>query len=181
MENKNSETIALYGGSFDPPHIGHEAIVRALLKFKEIEKVVIMPTFLNPFKSKSHAPSNLRLKWLRKIFSSYKNVYIDNFEVNQNKKVSTIVSVQYLLKKYKKIYLVVGADNLASLHKWDRYIELKDLVTFIIAPRDDIKIPDEFLKLDKIINVSSTQMREHIDISKLSTECAKEISKFYKE
>ena len=46
------DTIALFGGSFDPPHIGHEAVVKALKDFKEIDKIIIMPTFLNPFKSK---------------------------------------------------------------------------------------------------------------------------------
>jgi len=181
MENKTEETIALFGGSFDPPHHGHEAIVRALLKFKDVQKVVIMPTFLNPFKSKSHAPSNLRLKWLKEIFSSYKNVYIDNFEVQQNNKVSSIVSVKYLLKKYKKIYLVIGADNLLSLNKWDRYNELKELVTFVIAHRDNIEIPQEFLSLKMDENISSSYLRENIDISKLPKECAVEISKYYKE
>jgi nicotinate-nucleotide adenylyltransferase len=85
------ETIALFGGSFDPPHIGHVAIVRALLHFRDVNKVVIMPTYINPFKQKAHAPATLRLAWLQKIFSSYENVEIDDFEVNHVQKVSTIV------------------------------------------------------------------------------------------
>ena len=79
------ETIALFGGSFDPPHIGHEAIVKAILDLEYIDKVVVMPTFLNPFKSKSHASSQLRLRWLREIFLSYKNVEINSYEVDLNK------------------------------------------------------------------------------------------------
>ncbi len=175
------ETIALFGGSFDPPHIGHEAIVKALLNFQDVDKVVIMPTFLNPFKSKSFASSTLRLKWLQEIFASYTNVEIDNYEVQQKKKVPSIISVKHLLRKYQKIYLVIGADNLASLDKWYRFDELKKLVTFVVVHRDKIDIPENFLYLNVHENISSTILREEPDISKLPTKCALEIIKFYKE
>ena len=79
------DTIALFGGSFDPPHIGHEAIVKALIKFKDIDKIVVMPTFLNPFKSHFYAPAALRLEWLREIFREYKNVEISDYEVLQKR------------------------------------------------------------------------------------------------
>lgn len=175
------ETIALFGGSFDPPHIGHEAIVRAVLDLKFIDKVVIMPTFLNPFKSKSHAPSQLRLKWLKEIFSSYNNVEVNSYEVDLNKKVPSIESVKHLLKKYKKIYLIIGADNLESLPKWRRYEELKNLVTFIIISRDKIRVPESFLTLNVQKDISSTKLRESMDISQLPKKCAVQISKYYKE
>lgn len=175
------ENIALFGGSFDPPHVGHEMIVKALLEFKDIDKVVIMPTFLNPFKSKAHAPSQLRLKWLKEIFGSYQNVLIDDFEVKQKQKVPTIQSVEYLLKKYEKIYLVIGADNLSSLHKWDKYDELKSMVTFVVAHRDKIEIPEDFIDLNVNVDISSTQLREHLELSKLPQKCAKKIAKYYKD
>jgi len=175
------KTIALFGGSFDPPHIGHEAIVKAVLNFKEVEEVVIMPTFLNPFKSKSHAPSNLRLKWLKEIFSEFQHVIVDSYEVDSNKKVSSIQSVKHLLKKYEKIYLIIGADNLSSLHKWDSFDELKELVTFVVAQRDNIEIPQNFIKLKVNADISSTELRRNMDISQLPKRCAEEIMKFYKE
>ena len=175
------DTIALFGGSFDPPHIGHEAVVKALSKLKNIDKIIVMPTFLNPFKSKFYAPSSLRVKWLKEIFSEYKNVEICDFEVKQQKQVPTIESIKYLLKKYKKIYLVVGADNIAYLHKWHNYDELKELVTFVVASRDAIDIPNEFLKIDVDEKTSSTELRDNIQISKLPKKCAQEIYKYYKE
>jgi len=175
------ETIALFGGSFDPPHIGHEAIVKALEEFKDIDKVIIMPTFLNPFKSKFYAPASLRVAWLKKIFSGYKNVEVSDYEVLQKKQVPTITTVKHLLKSYKKIYLVIGADNLALLEKWNSYNELKKLITFIVIPRDNIEIPEHFLRLDVDEKISSTKLRECIEISKLPKKCAKEIYNFYKE
>ncbi|MEA2092127.1 MAG: nicotinate (nicotinamide) nucleotide adenylyltransferase, partial [Campylobacterota bacterium] len=150
------KTIALFGGSFDPPHIGHEAIVKALLDIEYIDKVIVMPTFLNPFKSQSFAPPGLRLKWLKGIFDGYNRVEVSDYEVKQKQKVPTIKSVKHFLKEYKKIYLVIGADNLASLKRWKNYAELKELVTFIVASRDNIEIPKEFLTLKRDEKISST-------------------------
>ena len=175
------ETIALFGGSFDPPHIGHEAIVREALKLEDIDKVVVMPTFLNPFKSSFLAPSTLRLKWLKEIFASYEKVEVSSYEVDLEKKVPTVDSVKYLLRRYKKVYLIIGADNLKALDKWYKYDELKTLVTFVVASRDEIEIPDNFLKLKVEEDISSTKLRENIDISKISKICSEEITKLYKE
>ncbi len=175
------KTIALFGGSFDPPHIGHEAIVKAIVNFRDVDKVVIMPTFLNPFKELSHAPSDVRLRWLRKIFSEFKNVEVSSYEVDQNKKVPTIQTVLHLLKNYEKIYLIIGADNLSSLHKWHSFTELKKLVNIVIVSRDKIETDDEFLKLDIDVDISSTSLRDKMDVKKLPQKCSKEIEKFYKE
>ncbi len=175
------KTIALFGGSFDPPHIGHESIVKALLNLDYIQKIVVMPTFLNPFKKDFKAPSKLRFEWLQKIFNKFENVEISDYEVAQNKKVPTIESVKYLLTRYEKIYLVIGADNLNSLETWYKFNELKSKVTFIVATRDDVEIPKDFIKLNVKADVSSTSLRENIDKAQLPKECAQEIYNYYKE
>jgi len=174
-------TIALYGGSFDPPHIGHKAIIEALEELDYIDEIIIMPTFLNPFKSESHAPSELRFKWLKEIFKEFKNVKIDRFEVEQNRQVPTIESVKYLLKTYKDVYLVIGADNLASLENWNSYQQLKDLVTFIVASRDNIVVNKKFIQLSVDEKISSSELRDKIEISMLPKECATEIEQYYKK
>lgn len=134
------KNIALYGGSFDPPHIGHEAVVKALLDLNYIDKIIIMPTFLNPFKDGSTASSLLRLGWLKEIYSNFKRVSVSSYEVDKNKKVPTIESVEYLLKSYEKVYVVIGADNLEKLQNWNRFTELEKLVTFIVAQRNGVEI-----------------------------------------
>jgi len=178
---KENLTIALYGGSFDPPHIAHKAIVEALEELSYIDKIIIMPTFLNPFKSESHAPSELRFKWLKEIFKEFKNVKIDRYEVEQNRQVPTIESVKYLLKTYKDIYLVIGADNLASLKEWNNYQKVKNLVTFIVVPRDKILVDKKFIQLDVDEKISSSELRDNINISMLPQVCAVEIEQYYKK
>ena len=175
------KTIALFGGSFDPPHIAHEAVVREALKINDVDKVVLMPTFLNPFKTNFYASAQQRIEWLQKIFVAQESVEVSSFEVDLNRAVPTIESVQYLLKRYKKIYLIIGADNLEKLSLWQSYKELQTLVTFVVASRDGIEIPEGFISLNVDIDISSTTLRTEIDREKLSPLCAQEIEKFYKE
>jgi nicotinate-nucleotide adenylyltransferase len=174
-------SVALFGGSFDPPHIGHEAVIKALLELKYIDKVVVEPTFLNPFKTEFHAPSELRLEWLRAIFSQEKNVIVDDYEVALAKQVPTIETVKHFLEVYEKIFVVIGADNLQTLHKWRDYEELKKKVTFIIATRGATEIPENFIRLDIDEKVSSSSLRENMDKTKLMKIGADEIARYYKE
>lgn len=173
--------IALYGGSFDPPHIGHEAVVKALLDLNYIDKIIIMPTFLNPFKDGSTAPSSLRLDWLKEIYSDFKRVSVSSYEVDKNKKVPTIETVEFLLQTYEKVYVVIGADNLEKLQNWYRFDELEKLVTFIVAQRDGVEISKKFITLGVDEKISSSALRKEIDIAKLSKKMAKKIQQYYKE
>ena len=175
------KTIALFGGSFDPPHIGHVAVVEALEKLKYVDKVVVMPTFLNPFKSTSCASAELRFEWLMEIFKDFKKVEINKFEIDEKRPVPSIESVKRLLETNKKIYLVIGADNLSSLEDWYCYDELKEMVTFIVATRDNVRIDENFIKLEVDKKISSSQIRQNADALKATTECFKRIKKFYKE
>lgn len=175
------KTVALYGGSFDPPHIGHKAIVDALEKLNFIDEIVVMPTYLNPFKSQFFAPSELRLKWLKEIFEAYKKTSVSDYEVLQQERVPSISTVKYLLQSYKKIFFVIGADNVATLHQWQSYKELKQRVTFIVATRDRHRVSDDFMKIHINQEISSTKLRQEMDITKLPKKCAQEIAQYYKE
>ena len=92
--------IALFGGSFDPPHAGHAAAVKTILSSLKPDLLVIMPSFLNPFKKSFSAPPQLRLRWCRALWSDAPGVEVSDYEISQNRSVPTIQSVKFLLKKY---------------------------------------------------------------------------------
>ena len=93
--------IALFGGSFDPPHAGHDAAVKAILSSLKPDLLVIMPSFLNPFKKSFSAPPQLRLRWCRALWSDTPHVEVSDYEILQNRSVPTIQSVKFLLEKYR--------------------------------------------------------------------------------
>ena len=172
---------AVFGGSFDPPHIGHEQIVHEALKTLHVEKIFVVPAYLNPFKDSFSAPATLRLKWLRNLFKENKKVEVLDYEVRQQKKVPTIETVNYLLKSYDidKIYLIIGADNFKKLPLWKSYDELKSKVEFVVATRDDIILPKELKKIKINVNISSLELRDKFDSSFIPNCIKNEVENFY--
>lgn len=173
--------IALYGGSFDPPHLGHVHVVHAALKTLDINKVIVVPAFVNPFKSGTHAPAELRLAWLQSIFNDEPNVEVSDFEVRQNRAVKSIETVKHFAAAYEKIYFIIGADNLASLKQWHRFDELNTLVTWVVATRDKIEIADTYIQLNVEQPISSSGLREQIEEEHLPKEVADSIKTYYEE
>lgn len=57
--------IALFGGSFDPPHNGHNSVVLEALEKLDIDKLIIMPTYINPFKQSFSADEKQRFLWVK--------------------------------------------------------------------------------------------------------------------
>ena len=70
--------IAIFGGSFDPLHIAHVAIVHSALNKLDIDKLIVVPTYLNPFKNSFYLDPATRLILLQKVFNKIKNVEIPN-------------------------------------------------------------------------------------------------------
>lgn len=174
--------IAVFGGSFDPPHTGHEDIVKEALKSLHVDKFFIVPTYLNPFKKEFFAPSTLRVKWLKKIFTC-KEIEVLDFEVKKERPVPTIETIEYLKTLYpiKKIYLIIGADNLATIESWHRYSELKNMVEFVVASRDETIFSKELKKLPINVKISSSKLRSHMNISFIPHKIADEVIEFYKD
>ena len=172
---------AVFGGSFDPPHIGHEKIIQKALEKLDIDVLFVVPTYLNPFKKKFFAPPHLRYKWVKKLLLPYPKAKLIDYELKQNRPVPTIETIRYLQKNYplEKIYLIIGADNLDTLHKWKDYETLKRLVEFVVVTRDDIPVPDDLQKLKLHANISSTKLREHLDKKLLPESIAEEIWNYY--
>ncbi|MDE5591601.1 MAG: nicotinate (nicotinamide) nucleotide adenylyltransferase [Helicobacter sp.] len=158
--------IAIFGGSFDPPHLGHLEIIKTALEILEIEKLFIIPCFLNPFKKNFFFNPDKRISWLRKLLNDKDSrIEILDFEIKQKKPIHTIETIDFIQATYKptKIYLLLGADNLETLPLWHGYQNLKNKVEFIIAPRHGFKITDSFKILPmQEVAISSTQIREGI-------------------
>ncbi len=172
---------ALFGGTFDPPHVGHEMIVDEVLKALHVEVVFVVPAYLNPFKSEFCAPADVRLGWLHKLFGDNDKIEIVDFEVRQKRAVASIETVKYLLKKYdlEKLYLIIGADNYEKLHMWSGYDELKKLVEFVIASRDGIITPKGLKKIKINANISSSKLRVDLDMSFIPDIIRDEVLAYY--
>ena len=173
--------LALYGGSFDPPHAGHIAIVSEALSVLNVDKVVIVPAWRNPFKSSVIADGTLRYKWLKEIFTSFKKVDISDFEIAQEKSVYTIETVKHFKPLCNEIYLIIGADNLEKLSSWHSFDELNTMVHWVVATRDDIPIPENMIRLTINAPISSSDFRTSGSPLGLEPSIEHKITTYYKE
>jgi len=173
--------LALYGGSFDPPHVGHVRIVTEALKILPVDRLIIVPASRNPFKTTVCANGLVRYKWLETIFSVYKKVEISDFEIRQNRSVPTIETVEYYSKFYDAIYLIIGADNLEKLQQWHRFDELNRRVHWVVATRGEISIPTNMISLNIQEEISSTDFRTSFSSLGLEPIIENEIITYYKE
>ena len=160
------ESVALFGGSFDPPHIGHKSVVEKALTDLDIKKVIVIPTFLNPFKTNSHFSTNQRLSMTRKMFENLSNVQVDDFEIKEEKPTPTAITLKYFQREYDVNYFILGADNLASIDKWYNFRWINEQITWVIATRRGYTLDTSKLRAFKILeidkNISSTEIRNNI-------------------
>tara|TARA_Y100000996_G_C22487539_1_gene628820 strand:- start:224 stop:793 length:570 start_codon:yes stop_codon:yes gene_type:complete len=132
--------ICVFGGAFDPLHLGHEKMISILLS--KFNKVVIMPSKQSPGKKQPGASDLDRLKMLS-LCDSYKNsnLIVDRYEIDSDNKPSySIDSIKYIKNKFKEdnIYLALGLDQLNNLHNWHNIEELLQLVKIICFNRNDL-------------------------------------------
>lgn len=175
--------IAIFGGSFDPPHIGHQTIAKKVIKKLNIDLLVVVPAYLNPHKVKSFLDAKTRFKLLKKLFSKKDKIKVSSFEINQEKSVYSIETIRYMIKKYKpeKVYLIIGADNYKSFDLWDSHEEIRELVTLVVVTRDGFKPlkKDNVKKLKVDIKISSTELRNTFKIKYIPKKIRKDVRKIW--
>ena len=113
--------ILIYGGSFDPVHKGHYAILKAACSYIKPDKVHIFTAYQSPFKEKSPRPFALRKQMAMEALSSiYPHIIFDDFEQEQKRIVYTYETIKRVKKLYPKcqVYLLVGTDCLNDLPRW---------------------------------------------------------------
>ncbi len=172
---------ALFGGSFDPPHLGHKKIIEEALKITN--KIIIVPTYLNPFKNSFKASPEKRLNWVKKSFD-FENIIISSYEIEQKRRVYTIETFEYLSKKYPIKYIIIGADNLINIDKWKNFEKLNSKIIWIIAKRKNQNLDTSKLKNYKIIDInqdiSSTQIRDGKKLEFIDKKIKDEVINEYK-
>ena len=166
MFKDSKESVAVYGGSFDPPHIGHKEVVLEALNVLKINTLIVLPTYLNPFKKDSHFSTTKRLKMTKEMFADFSAVLVSDFEIKEGQTTPTAKSLDHFQKEYEVKYLIVGADNLASIDKWYNFKWINEQITWVIATRRGYDVDTSKLRAFKILeidaNISSTEIRNNI-------------------
>ena len=167
--------IAIYGGSFNPMHIGHEKIVDYVLNNLNMDKIIIIPVGIPSHRENNLEQSYTRLKICKEIFKENKKIEVSDIEIKSEGKSYTYDTLLKLMDLYgenNEFFEIIGEDSLKSLKTWKNYEELLKICKFIVFRRKDdknIQIDEEFLNNKNIIileneyyDMSSTEIRNMV-------------------
>lgn len=132
------QRIGLFGGAFNPVHLGHLLVAQAALEELELEKIFFIPAFQSPFKEeKAHAPAELRLQWLRLALAGCPQWEIDEQEVRRGGVSYTVDTIRNYAVRFPgaRLFWIIGADNVSRLVEWREAAELAKLAEFVVIPR----------------------------------------------
>lgn len=132
------QRIALFGGSFDPVHLGHLLVAQAAREELGLDRLFFVPAAQSPFKpERQPTPARERLRLLRLALASWNWCEIDEQETKRGGVSYTIDTVKDYAARFPKadIFYLVGADHATQLHKWRAAEELARLVQFVVIPR----------------------------------------------
>jgi len=134
-ESAGKKKIGLFFGSFNPVHIGHMIIANYMKTQTDLDKVWLVVSPQNPLKPKNTlARDHDRLHLVRMAIDDNPNLEASNIEFDLPKPSYTIDTLTHLKEKYPnhEFVLIMGGDNLRSLHKWKNYkIILRDYHIYV--------------------------------------------------
>ena len=165
------QKIGLFGGSFDPVHLGHLLVAQAAREELGLDRLFFIPAAQSPFKPGSKtAPNADRLRLLRLALSGKTWCEIDEQELQRGGVSYTIETVRDYSRRFAgaRLFCLIGGDHVQKLTSWREADELARLTEFVVVPRPGETEPS-FPKLFRghilkgfPLAVSSSQIRERI-------------------
>jgi nicotinate-nucleotide adenylyltransferase len=159
------KTTAIFGGTFNPFHIGHLKMLEALLCDDNIGEVFLMPDKIPPHKQCDFLASDEdRIEMCRIICEDYSRVKLQLIEFERNEKSYTYNTVLALKEKYpdKNFSFVIGGDMVESLDTWYKFDLLKKEISFLAFERKNLSGFEESVKKMRSLGADIRVIREDV-------------------
>ena len=165
--------IGIFGGSFDPIHIGHAIIAQHIISSGVVDRLWLMVSPVHPLKvgTERQVADTDRLRMVEMVTRPMEGVETSAFEFTMPKPSYTIDTLNALQAKFPEdvFYLLIGGDNWQVFGKWRNSEEILAKYHVLIYPRlgYEVNIPDELKERVQlvdapIIELSSTEIRERL-------------------
>lgn len=135
--------IGIFGGTFDPVHRGHLAILRAAQKHFGFDRVYVVPAHQNPLKDPASAPLGRRLAALRTALRPLRFARLSLVEAKQGKPCYMVDTLRYFKRRHPaaELFLISGSDILHTFHRWKDPEGILRSATVAVAGRPGFKRP----------------------------------------
>jgi|AntRauTorckE6833_2_1112554.scaffolds.fasta_scaffold41281_2 nicotinate-nucleotide adenylyltransferase len=140
--SENSFKKGIFGGTFNPVHLGHIHAAEAALDQLGLDEIVFIPVFIPPHKDfKDPVSSEHRIRMLEKALEKKQKFFVSEVEIVRKGSSYTIDTLEELNKKEScELYFIMGSDSFCSFHKWYRYKDIKKTANLAVVYRPGFEI-----------------------------------------
>lgn len=161
--------IGIYGGSFNPPHYGHENISKLVIEELNLDKLIIIPVG-----TACHGKNNLldgeeRYNLCKVSFEDIEKIEISRIEIDSDEVSYTYDTLKKIIKKYGKeheYFEIIGEDSAAYFDEWKNYKDILNLSKVVVLKRKGYTSAVKSKNIIEIENdyydVSSSEIRENL-------------------
>lgn len=161
--------LGVFGGSFDPVHIGHLLVAERAAEAAKLDRVLMVVAARSPFKTARRTlPGAERLALLRLAVKDHPVLEASDLELRRGGLSYTIDTLRELARRHPsaKLHLILGADSAEGLAGWKSLPEIARLATFVFLGRPGhrirVKMPKQMTVDAPLVEVSSTEIRERL-------------------
>ncbi len=174
--------IGIFGGSFDPVHLGHLLLAETCREQARLDQVWFMPAASPPHKRRNVlSPAKDRLEMLRLAIGGHAGFQVSTLEVDRGGVSYTVDTLRQLREQHgsDELFLLMGGDTLADLPKWREPAEILTIATPVVVQRHGAPVPNfavltalvdsarlatfsEYIVEMPVVEISSTELRERV-------------------
>ena len=156
--------IGLYGGSFNPVHLGHVGIAKRAIADLALDELIVIPANVSPFKTEQPMPWE-RVELVKAAFRDLEKTVVDLREIERGGTSYAIDTVRQIAAENPgaELFFVIGEDSVEGLPRWKDIEELKRLCTFKAYPRT----PESSTAIRKLFEDNKVVLNEDEKIVKV--------------
>ena len=162
--------VGIFGGTFDPPHLGHLSAARDVADLLALDEVVWVPASHSPLKPDAPAtPSDLRLEMVRRTIEDEPRFRVDDCELRRSGRSFTVDTLREMragsLAGAREIVLIIGTDQYASFDRWKEPDTIRSLASIGVMDREGV-MADETSGIRRLpvgrVDISASVVRDRV-------------------
>ena len=159
--------LGLFGGTFDPPHLGHLIVAQDVVEVLSLDRLLFIPAGRPPHKTDRRiSPAAIRLKMVQEIVAGNEAFGVSDVEVNRGGPSYTVDTLRYYrdLHPGADIFFVLGADQAAAFQAWQEPEEVAALANLVVMDRAGTGVPPGGFASVPVtrVDISATEIRRRV-------------------
>jgi nicotinate-nucleotide adenylyltransferase len=156
--------IGIFGGTFNPPHVGHLRLAEEVAFSHGLSRIVFIPSFISPHKNPGEtAPPEDRLEMIRRSCADNQVFEVSDIEISFQGPSYTVHTLEALSKdKSLEPHFILGTDSLSEIHTWKDYTKLFSLSHFIVVRRPGLDFTAAWAEVPEAVRGEFQDQRDHL-------------------